>query len=91
MAGEVDYLKGEEGTEAVFHHTLKETFTPTDYVVFAYIYPYTCQDLLIHMVEIEKKVAQFNSSQSEQKVVFARQEICRSLEDRPMHLMCLTS
>ena len=41
MVGEADCFKGELGTEAMFHHLVGDKVDKTDYIVVAYIYPYT--------------------------------------------------
>lgn len=41
VTGEMDYVKGEEGLEAVFHYQVKTNFKKDDHVFLAYIYPYT--------------------------------------------------
>ena len=41
VPGEIDYSKGEEGLEAIFHYMLKSNFKKDDHVFLAYIYPYT--------------------------------------------------
>lgn len=40
IPGEIDYSKGEEGLEAIFHFNLKNSFKTDDHVFLAYIYPY---------------------------------------------------
>jgi hypothetical protein len=73
ISGEVDYLKGEEGMEALFHHTLRDKFQPADYVVFAYIYPYSYDDMLLSVKEIETKVSEANEKGAE--IYFKSEEL----------------
>lgn len=91
VSGEVDHLKGDEGTEALFHHTLRDGFEPADYIVFAYIYPYTHEDLHLSTKEIEFKVGEANKNGM--GIYFKEEELCRSLEGRyvPMLTLCKES
>lgn len=49
------YEKGEDGLEATFSYSLKTSFAKSDHILFAYIYPYTFQDSLLSIQEVEKK------------------------------------
>ena len=60
MIGEADYFKGETGTEALFHHLIGDKVGKSDYIVIAYIYPYTFRDMAYSLFEIDRKVAKHN-------------------------------
>lgn len=79
ITSEVEYIKGEEGLEVIFEHCVSPTFTNTDHVFFAYIYPYTFSDMLYSIREVEYKCKQ------NEKVFFECKELVKSLENRPMY------
>lgn len=55
MPGDVEYMKGEDGLEFSFSHTVKNSFRNTDYLFLAYIYPYTFLDHLYSINEVQMK------------------------------------
>ena len=48
-------MKGEDGLEFSFSHTVKNQFRHSDYLFLAYIYPYTFLDHLYSINEIQLK------------------------------------
>ena len=48
-----EYTKGEDGLEVSFKHNFKSGFKSTDYVLLAYIYPFTYLDHMFSISEIE--------------------------------------
>lgn len=55
VPGEVDFCKGEEGLEAIFHFNVKSSIKPDHHIFFSYTYPYTYNDMIYSMNEINAK------------------------------------
>ena len=85
MPGEVDYCKGEEGLEAIFHFNVKSSIKPDHHIFFSYTYPYTFNDMIYSMNEINAKAA------SHEMIYFEKQVLCESLEGRPMFELTLST
>ena len=79
VPGEVEYFKGDDGLEAIFELCVSPHLVKTDHIFFAYIYPYSYNDMLFSIREVEYKCKQNDS------IFYECQEIMRSLENRPMY------
>lgn len=55
IPGEIEYIKGEDGLEVIFEHCVSPSLKKTDHIFFAYIYPYTFNDMLYSIREVEYK------------------------------------
>ena len=53
----MDYCKGEEGLEAIFHFNVKSSMKPDHHIFFSYTYPYTFNDMVLSMQEVKDKAA----------------------------------
>ena len=82
---ELIYEKGEEGLEATFSYSLKSSFAKSDHILFAYIYPYTYQDCVLSIQEVEAKCAK------QAHIHFDQRVIGKSLEGRPLTQMTIAS
>ena len=58
MTGHIDYTKTLDGLSVTFSHTVTSQFNKTDHLLLAYIYPYTYNDMLYSIKEVEYKCNQ---------------------------------
>jgi len=85
LPGPIDYQQNENGLEAIFHYDIKENVQSTDYILFAYTYPYNYNDCEWAINEFESKM------KAAEKMHFEREVLCKTLEGRDMHLLTFCS
>lgn len=86
MTSEITYTKGEEGLEADFNFVLKSNFKKDDHLLLAYIYPFTYQDHLLSIQEVEEKC-----KTKPDIMFFEKKELGKSLEGRPLYQITISS
>lgn len=82
---EIEYFKGEDGLELIFSHNLSSKFQKSDHIFFAYIYPFTYQDSILSMNEIEHKCSKND------KIFFQKQTVGQSIEGRDLIMITIAS
>ena len=85
IPGDIDYCKGEEGLEAIFHFNVKSSTKPENHILFSYTYPYTFNDMIYSMKEVQDKAS------TNKLIYYDQQVLCESLEGRPMFEYTLTT
>lgn len=81
----MEYTKTEDGLEVNFELCVSPKFSKTSHILLAYIYPYTFNDMLYSIREIEYKCKQ------NENIFYECEEIAKSLEDRPMYQFTISS
>lgn len=67
-----------------FEYTLPNDFKKTDYILFAFVHPFTLTDIQLSVANFEAKCI------AQKGVYFHKEVLCHSLEGLPMELITVT-
>ena len=74
-----------DGVGVVFEYPVKKDFKKSDHIIFAYTYPFNCNDVEHSIDEVQNKCL------ANDNVYFNKKILTNSLEGRPMYQIALSS